>query len=174
MSFKDIVAGDYVAKPVGVRFIKSPKTGTVGLETMFKFKVGANEERLSWVGWLTENALENSMKTYVEVLGFNGNENHDANGVLTDPKAINYEQEVKLVIEMEQYEGKERAKIKWVNNLGGSGFVACEPETVKNHLGAIGFKAAFLSAKQAMGQPKAPTESSEPKPDPFDESKLPF
>ena len=86
------------------------------------------------------------------VLGCNGSEVVDGNGNYTDPKFLDYKREVKLVVEGEEYEGKIYPKIKWVNALGGSAFAGCSPEIVKNELGAIGFKAAFLAAKQATAQ----------------------
>lgn len=176
MSYKDISAGDKVARAVGARFIKAG-TGTVGLEVAFDFEENGNIERLMWVAWLSEKALQNSMKTLVDVLGFNGNDQCDDNGILMDPVALDYKKQVKLVVDFEEGKdkqgnptGKSYPRIKWVNNLGGSSFSGCTPESIKNDLGALGFKAAFLAAKQNGPMTAAPSHL-EPLKSPTD---LPF
>lgn len=156
MGYKDIVAGDKIAKPLALRFVKSPKTGTPGIEVSFEFEepsVGSIE-RLNWVGWLTKAAIGHTMKTLVEVLEYNGSKTTDANGVLTDPKVINFNKEVKLVIELEANpeDQKMHPKIKWVNNLGGSAYVGLTPESVKSDLASLGFDAAFQEAKTEVKQ----------------------
>lgn len=154
MSYRDITAGDKKAKVVAGRFIKSSK-GTMGIEVAFEFEEPTTntQERMNWVGWLSEKALENTMDTLVNVLCFNGNDNVNQAGEFTDPNVFDFNKEVKLVVEMEEYDGKTRAKIKWVNNVGGSGFQGITPEVIRGELAATGFKAAFLSATQ--GKPKA-------------------
>lgn len=151
MGYKDITDGEKIGRPTHARFIRS-KSGTMGLEVSFVFKQGANEERLNWVGWLSEKALENTMKTLVETLGFNGDETTDDQGNLTHPQALAWDHEVKLVIEHETNPANDKTypRIKWVNKLGGSAYAACVPQTIKNDLGALGFKAAFLAAKQSV------------------------
>lgn len=164
MSYKDIIAGEKLARAKAARFIKSSK-GTPGIEIRFDFEENGQPESLNWVGWLSPNAIENTMDTLVHVLDFNGNDNTDANGVLSDPSALNYQKQVKLVVEMETYEkdGQQKTapRIKWVNNVGGSAFGACQPEEVKAVLQSVGFKAAFLAAKQGNNKPK-PKESEVP------------
>lgn len=158
MSWKDISPGNKVAKAKAARFIKS-KTDKMGIEIEFSFEEPSTSgyETLRWVGWLSDAALQRTMETLVDVLGFTGNEAYDHEGRLTDPKALDYEREIQLVVEMEegqdenrQPNGKVYPKIKWVNKLGGSGFAACTPEVIKSGLAASGFKAAFLAAKQGL------------------------
>lgn len=157
MSYKDVTAGEKVATIMHGRFIKSSK-GTLGLEVQFEFEEPSSgtPERLNWVGWLSPAALENSMETLVNVLGFNGNDSIDDNGNLTDARALAYGEQVKLVVDIEEYNGKQRPRIQWVNRLGGSAFQNAPRESIKADLAAIGFKAAFLAAKQA-------TEAESPK-----------
>ena len=180
MAYKDITAGTKTAKPIAARFITS-KNGNHALEVCFQFEETSThtQERLYWQGWLSQKALENTMKTLVEVLGFNGNDSVDSNGVLTDPDALSYGKDVSIVVEMESYttddgQTKQAPKIKWVNKLSGSSFSGCNPEIIKNDLNAVGFKAAFLAAKQ-----KAPATSPSAQPQAkagsvFDESKMPW
>ena len=139
MGIKDITAGTKKAKPIAARFIETDK-GTPGIEVAFEF----DNERLTWVGWMTEKAQERSVKILVEVLGWNGSEAVDAEGVFTDPKAFSFGKDVEVVVELETYEGKTYPKIKWVNNLGGgSQFSGAAPTKIKS----LGLKALFLAAK---------------------------
>lgn len=149
MSYKDITATDKIARPLSARIIKSGK-GTLGFEVEFGFteQSTGNEERLRWTGWLSSNAIEYTMDTLVNVLGYSGNDEINEDGTLKDPNVLNWLREVKIVVEMEEYNGKSRAKIKWVNNLGGGGFQAAESNSLKAELGKLGFTAAFLAAKQ--------------------------
>lgn len=149
MGLKDIQAGKKVAKALKARFAKAG-TGTDMIEVLFGFQENGVTERLAWQGWLSPNALERTMRTLVEVLGFNGNEANDPEThELTDPKALDWDREVELVVEIEENpnSGKFYPRIKWVNKLGGSAFEGVAPEIVKT--GA--FKAAFLAAKAGSG-----------------------
>ncbi len=160
MSYNNITKGNKVARPLSARIIKSGK-GTLGFEVEFSFheeSIGG-EERIRWTGWLSENALENTMATLVNVLGYSGNDEINEDGTLKDPNVLNWLKEVKLVIEMEEYNGKSRAKVKWVNALGGGGFQAAESSSLKNELKALGFTAAFLAAKQKLSATPVKKES---------------
>ena len=154
MGYKDITAGDKKGKVVAARFIQSPKTQTMGFEVAFEFEEPSTGafERLNWVGWLSERAIENTMDTLVNVLGFNGNDETNADGTLKDENALNKETEVRLVVEIEQYNEKSYPKIKWVNKLSGSNFGSLAPETLKANLDKLGFKAAFLATKSQQKQ----------------------
>lgn len=157
MGYKEITAGRKIAKPTAARFIKA-QTGTLGLEIAFSFRekdaqTGAETyERINWVAWMSEKAMERSMKTLVETLGFNGDDSVDANGLLVNPQALAYGKDVELVVEMElnPNDNKSYPRVKWVNEVGGgSAFGSLAPESIKSDLGAIGFKAKFLAAQAA-------------------------
>lgn len=156
MSYKDITAGKKTAHALATRFIKSEK-GTLGIEVAFGFIEGTTPETLNWVGWLSTAAIENTMKVLTDVLEFNGDDEVVPGTSNLKPDTYNKQKDIELVVEMEEYEGKSRPRIKWVNNPGtGSAFQALTPETVKSELGTIGFKAAFLAAK--AGTKKAATQ----------------
>jgi len=180
MGWKDITVGEKVAKVVGARWIKS-NTGKMGLEVAFDFEEPTTNgrERLNWVGWLSKDAIGNTMDTLVNVLGYNGSEDADENGVLTDKKAFNLEQEVKLVVEMELNPNnqKEYPRVKWVNSMSGSGFAGVSSNTVKAELQSIGFKAAFLASKQGSKGSNSTTKTPDPADEvgpPVDPNDLPF
>lgn len=162
-----ITAGNKIARAKGIRFVKSQK-GTMGLEVAFEFEENGAPARMNWTGWLTDTSIKNTLRTLVEVLDYSGDETvvdvpeGDARtGMLANQDAINRQKQVELVVEHEEYEGKQRARIKWVNNVGGGQFAGVAPQEVRSQLGAIGFKAHFLSAKQQAGQPR-PKSSSAP------------
>lgn len=161
-----IQPGTYVAKATAIRFVK-PKN-TLGLEVRFQFKNqdGGNAS-LNWVGWCSDGALKNTMRTLVTVLEYDGDEEivrvdeKDPNfGMLKNQDCINRKKDVQLVIEMETYDGKDYPKIKWVNEIGGGQFSGASPEVVKNDLNAVGFKAAFLAIKQGKKTVPTPAEAN--------------
>jgi hypothetical protein len=168
MSWKNITSGEKVGKAKRARWVK-PKD-CLGLEVEFEFtqhtpgELGQpatqTQELRSWVAWFpVGNAKQHErvMETLRGVLGFNGNDQADpTTGVLTDPNAFDWSREVQLVVEMENFQGKDYPKIQWVNELCGSQFKAAEPATVKNDLTAIGFKALFLASQKAAGGPAKP------------------
>lgn len=174
MSFKDITPGTKVGRPIGARFIEA-KTGTIGIEVAFEFEEAGRTERLNWVGWLSptttdkKGALEKTMETLTEVLGFNGNDAvvQDDSGKLADPAALAYGVDVQLVVEMELNPENQKSypRIRWVNKVVRSALQGLAPEIVKTKLSAVGFKAAYLVAKQAAG-------ASAPRPQPAGHSAL--
>lgn len=157
-----IQPGNYVARATAIRFVK-PKD-TLGIQVNFELKPapGAAPQRIFWTGWISEKAQPQTLKTLDEVLEWNGDDRvvqvpdeDPSKGMLANQDSINRKKEVELVIELETYEGKERARVKWVNNVGGGQFAGVSPEVVKNDLAASGFKAAFLARRQGAGVAKA-------------------
>lgn len=172
MGYKDITPGNKTAKAKGARFIKS-KTGKLGIEVAFEFieMPAGSVEHMTWVGWLSDAAIKYTMDTMVNVLGYNGSEEVDANGVLTDPNVLAFDRDVRLVVEDEPYvtdsgETRSSMKIKYVNSIGGSAFSGVAPQSVKSELAGVGFRAAFLSLKKS--EPKSAP------PEVVKDEKLPF
>ncbi len=158
-----ITAGNKIARAGAIRVVESKNKGTKSIEVMFAFDENGVPARLYWNGWLTPGALENTLKTLIEVLDYNGDETvvtvpagDPREGMFANQDCINLRKDVQLVVEMESWEGKERPRIKWVNNISGGQFGGCSPEVVKSHFGAIGFKATYLSVKQGAPQVKQP------------------
>lgn len=163
-----ITAGTKTAKIVSGKFIESPKTKTMGIEVVFSFEEQetGSRETLSWVAWLTDKAKERSMETLVDVLGYNGSEAVNDKGIFTDKNAFDFGSEVSLEVELEarlDADGNQKfkdgepifdARVKWVNRLGGSGFIGIQPEVLKSKLAGLGFRGLFLSAQKNSGRPK--------------------
>lgn len=151
MGYKDISAGDKIGKAVKARFIKSGK-GTDAIEVAFEFiePSTGNKEMLSWQGWLTDKAIDNTMETLKNVLGYNGCADTDSAGVIMGEKSFDYGREVRLVVELEAGQNdasKLYPKIKWVNTLGGSGYAGVAVDTsIKSRVAA-----AFLAAAKKDG-----------------------
>ncbi|AFC22529.1 hypothetical protein phi1422_0009 [Bdellovibrio phage phi1422] len=193
MGIKDITPGRRNAKLKGARFIESGK-GKPGLECSFEFTEPTTDmpETLTWVGWLSDAAIENTMKTVVGVLEYNGSEKVNDQGELTDRAAFNYEKEIQITIEMEERKDAEGnlkldknsnpiidPRIKWVNNIGGSAYTGLTVDKVSSSLKAVGFRAAFLAAQKEHGKPaekkeqKQKTQETEP-PEETTNDELPF
>lgn len=158
MGFKDITAGKKLARVAAARFVNSQK-GTLGIEVAFRFKQGEVEERIQWVGWCTADAIQRTMKTLVEVLGFNGDDSVDPSTKFLKATALDMNRDVELVIEMQTYEGKTHPRVSWVNNPNSAGgFESPGQNQISAQLSAVGFKAAFLAAKQTFAGGAAVTQ----------------
>lgn len=178
-----IQAGTYLAKPVAGAFDNNNKNKTLGVGVQFQIK--NTTEKVWWVGWLSEKAMERTCQT-LALLGFdesktpkleNGKATFD--GSYFDPSA-----EVEIVIELEKYIAKDgtektRPKVQWVNQPGGSKFGKIEPQELTSELTRINFRAEIAAARKNLGlAPKkevknyAPGASVEPS---FDEGEaIPF
>lgn len=151
-------SGTYKAKAKKARIIKSGNKGTLGIEVVFETEDPISD--ISYVGWLSERAIEYTMKTLTGVMESDGKEEVDQDGNFVSPTFINYDKTYNLVVEMEEGKDKDgNVKIdklglpkmypvlKWVNEVGGSNYAGLEPEVAKTALKSVGFKAAFLAAK---------------------------
>ena len=181
MGMKDIMSGDKVAKPVAARMIKTEK-GKVGIEVAFNFEEPATGQRetLPWVGWMTTDKVKQLTRdVLMDVLGCNGNfDQVNEKGEFKDPNFLDYEKEVKLVVEREEQkdesgnpkvdergEVKTYPKIQWVNSLGGSNYAGCSVQEMQSELSWL--KTEFLARRP---QPQNMAPKSAPK----EKSKLPF
>lgn len=99
-----------------LRESKEKKTPSVmlKLDTVENIITGEKVQstHLYFDGYLTENAIDNTMKTLTEALGWNGVDLNDLNGT---GKFCGVE--VAAVVDEESYQGQLRSKVKFVNNL---------------------------------------------------------
>ncbi len=78
-----------------------------------RFELTGDEKGgINWRGWLTDKALEYTVKS-LRILGWRGNDLSSDDGIIGT--------EVSLVIEHEEYKGKVSAKVKYINEAGGGG-----------------------------------------------------
>ncbi len=112
--------GRYVAKLLDYG-IGVSKTGNAQALVMFKYKDNDGDSHdLTWFGSFHPNAAEFTCKSLV-TLDFKG----DDPSVLADgikSGVLNANKEVELVVEWETYNGKENARIKYINEVGASKF----------------------------------------------------
>lgn len=75
-------------------------------------------DRLTWTGTFTERATEITMKA-LRAAGW-------ATDDLTDMSGVG-DKDVDLAVGMEEYEGQQRERVKWVNEPGGGKFAFKQP-----------------------------------------------
>lgn len=149
--------GRYTATVESAELSQSEK-GTPFLALLCKNEQG---DELAAYLYLSDAAVERSVKTLREVFGFDNNFETVVKQVTGRTCSI--------VVEMETYEGKERAKIKWVNTVGGS--TAKPLDNAASLLAQLSAKAkripaeapkAASSARPAPPAPKAAPASGDP------------
>ena len=177
MALKDIKEGSYIAKVNKARLVVS-KEGTPAMEVMFTFTNPETKlpENIAKPFWLSDKAIDGSMETLVKVLAYNGSEEVDENGILTDPKAFT-SSEVQIVIQMREISekaedgtyvgtGKFAPEVRFVNLLGN--MQAVDKKAVAQVLQKVNFRAKYLAAKKEAGLPVEDEAPSTPSIDPSD------
>ena len=113
--------GKYIARAVegGLGYAQ---TGTERIAIEFELltdpegkPVGVNN-RITWYGWLTENAFPFTMQA-LAALGWLGSDLSELNGSIR----ASCPTEVELVIGDEEFEGKRHSRVQYVNPIGGRG-----------------------------------------------------
>ena len=104
-------------------------------------------KRMTYFGSFSEAAFPHTAKA-LRASGWKGSDLSDMSGDML---------EVSLVIENEEYEGKTRAKVKWVNAPGGINAKPLPPAEAKQF--AQQMKARFLAFDQTKGGPQPQTGS---------------
>lgn len=143
MSQKINTVGRHTALVSAAEFGESEK-GTPFVSLTF-----TDEERTSTITgylYLSEKALANSVKTLRDAFGFDGNFETLIEQVVDKPCSITNE--------LEEYEGKERVKVKWINGPRSSKPIDNQSEFLKQ----LSAKAARIPAKSSPGA--APTKQA--------------
>lgn len=89
-------------------------TGTPYIAVLFENEAA---ERLSWYGYLSEKAIERTVKTLEDLGWVPAHDGGDITALNGTDRLVGAEAEI--VVEAEVYDGKERRKVKWVNRPGG-------------------------------------------------------
>lgn len=101
---------------------------------------------IDWTGWLTDGAFENTNKALTEAFGFDGDYGaFSANGNLFQHK------ECSITTEFEEYKGKSRLKVRWLNPVGGGAPAPLDPAAARGLAAKLTARAAAL--RKAAGQP---------------------
>lgn len=147
-----IAEGTYRAKPLGGAFDKNKKTGSLGVGVQFEFTDQALKgQKIWWVGYLTEKAIEFTMKT-LATLDLSNAPKTDDDGRF-DASQFGYpNKEYELVVTVEEYEGKTRNRVKFVNEIGGGmKFGNLDPKSLAFELTSVNFAAEIMAAKMKLG-----------------------
>lgn len=129
--------GRYTATVKSAELGQSAEKGTPYLSFLFATEQG---EELTGYLYLSDAAFERTTKTLREVFGFDNNFETVVEQVTG--------KEASIVVEIENFEGRDRAKVKWINAVGGG---AGKP------LENAGTLLAQLSAKAKRIPAAAPT-----------------
>lgn len=167
------------------RYIRSKATewqlgesdnGKPFLAVSFKIKDLDGEEKfVAWRGFFTEATTDRTVES-MRYMGFEGDDLSQLEGLDKN--------EVDLVIEDEEYEGKTYARVKFVNKPRGpsvktvlegqklGAFAAAMKEKFRAHDAAAGKR--VTSKPAAASSPKPPSGDPRPEPPPIGEDDLPF
>ncbi len=133
---------------------------------------GVSGPTITWYGYFTDSTYERTVES-LRHCGWAGDDLSDLSGIDTN--------EVSLVIENEEYEGKATPKVKWVNAPGGGLALKEQLSADEARSFAAQMKGRILAMKQ--GQPKKPAPGSarsrsggvlSPEPPPYADSDIPF
>lgn len=171
-----IPEGKFRAKAVDWGFGEAG-TGTFQIGVLMEITNGPEgqpPDQINWYGFLTEKALPVTVKA-LGALGWKGidlTELENRGGGLDT-------NEVEIVVEHEEYDGKLRAKVKWINSGGGLGMSKrVEGDSLKAF--AAKMRASIVAAdpsraKTASNGKKPPTRGAAPPAEPQgDGDEIPF
>lgn len=96
--------GKYAARPVEHHFSQS-STGKD--QIVVRLQIG--EDHISWFGYFTDQTIKRTVES-LEYMGYDG-------GSLDD---MVLDQEVQVELVMDNYQGKDRLKVAWINKPGGN------------------------------------------------------
>jgi len=141
-------AGDYTATVTKAEFGES-KNGTPFIA--LNFKTG-DDTITGWL-YLSDAALPHSLKALKDAFHFDGNFETCADQVNGKP--------CRIVVELDTYEGKEKAKVKFINHIDG-GYKPAPIANAQSFLKALTAKAARLPGAP-VSAPRAPLAKPAPK-----------
>jgi hypothetical protein len=137
-----IAEGTYLATAVSAaNFINAGQKGTPGVEVEFQLDEGPNTgELITWTGWLTDAARARTSEA-LAACGYDGAHDESVRG-----------RKAKLVIRHEEYEGRTRARVAFINDVdrmsGAKPMSAVEKAAAKEAIRGL-----VLSAKSAVRVP---------------------
>lgn len=173
----EVANGVYRARAVSAAL---GRTGTGKEQVAVTFQLmdseGALGPMLTWFGYFTEQTFPRTVEG-LRHCGWQGDDLSDLSGIDAN--------EVSLVVENEEYEGKTYSKIRWVNAAGGGG-VTLKEQLTDMEARAFGarMRGQVTALRQAASTPRrAPSATSNraqpaalraPEPPPHTDDDLPF
>jgi hypothetical protein len=144
--------------------IGEAKTGTFQVGVVFELLDQEPGTTITWYGALTDAALEWTMKA-LRNMGWQGDDvtELDGNGGHLDAN------EVQLVVDEEEWEGKTRTKVKFVNSMGG---LAMSSRVTGDKL--KGFAAGLRGKILGLEPGRKPAPAAQPPRQPVRNDDIPF
>ena len=140
-----IEPGTYKAKLIDYGITESSN----GKPTVVLKFINENGDEISHWMYLTEKAQPYTAKTLM-VFGYNG-EDLTQLAAGTEGGLLDTTKEVEIVMENEEWEGKTRCKVKWINEPGGGGFKKLAKAEATKLLAGVNLKAHVAEIRQATG-----------------------
>lgn len=109
--------------------------------------------RIAWFGFFTEKTTQRTIEA-LRYCGFKGND-------LAELETQALDNEVEIIVQHEEYQGKWRARVAWVNQVGGGGFKFAKA------MDRSGIRAFAAQMRTAVGSvPEAAGKKAERQPPP--------
>lgn len=156
-----IAAGTYQAVASGTQWGTAGEDNKKQIVVAFRLLDGPQVgQSISWFGYFTTKTWERTVEA-LRLCGWKGTDLENLGSL---------DQKVELVIEHEEYEGKTRARVQWVNKLGGGqvklknpmsptevrGFAAMMKDRCAQIKEVDGERVAAEAVQQAVSQESAP------------------
>jgi hypothetical protein len=135
-------AGEFIVRvePRYDSWWTTSKNGSAGLRLTLIVDEGPEEgAKTEYTGWLTPAAEDRTITTFAKVFGIDI-VNGDIDSLIG--------RRARVSVEMEEYDGKIRAKVAWLNPLeGGGGNTAPEPAKLDSILSRLRSKSKHITSK---------------------------
>jgi len=137
-------AGTFVARvkaPGNTWFGESGEKGTPFIRVPLIVEEGPQAGReIVWQGWLTEAAFDRTVETLAEAFDWDGDLEEMSQGYVPFVDLL-----CRIVVESEEWEGKTRYRVKWLNPISGGGGKALEEAKLNTLLRSMGRKSKALA-----------------------------
>ena len=133
-----------------IDYLQSPEKGTLGLAFTFNCIDDENKAfaQTQCRRWLTKKTAEYVMK---DLLTCGLKEDVKDITVLAEEDAINKyfnQPVVSLVLEFEEYNGKQYLRVQWINEESGKNFEALSVSAAKKQIGGLNLKAMLAKTRK--------------------------
>jgi len=156
-----IKAGTYVVTVKGTHLGKSPKKGTGYVGVRFEDEVG---DTITAFLYTSDAAIGRTIETLEQALGWNV-EAHNGDLFSLHETDLLVGKQVEIVVEDEEYEGKYRPKVKWINALNSGGRVeGMQADDAKAFAAALRATVYGTRAGKAPGATPAARPAAKPAP----------
>lgn len=168
-------AGKFLAKIKDYGF-KVTHSGSLQMAVIFDYEQGEENRTLTWFGSMNEGKAREITLTALKNMGYQGQEISLLNDGIQSG-ILDTDKDYSITIELDDYNGKKIAKIKWVNLPGQSGFEKrLDTNEVKQKLAGmdLGADIAMLFGMNKADPSSMKNSFPSPPQKTFDASSIPF